>query len=39
MVILMRRGDAAFGERRYQASLASLPANVVRADRSALLYP
>jgi hypothetical protein len=39
MVILMRRGEAAYGERRYETALSSLPSNVVRADRSALLYP
>src|SRR5262249_47350353 len=39
MVIHLRRGDAAYGDKRYQAALSSLPATVVRADRSALLYP
>ena len=39
MAIHLRRAIAVYGDQKYRDALKELPANVVRADRSALLYP
>jgi hypothetical protein len=39
LIIHLRRANTAFGDGRYLAILRQLPDSVVRADRSALLYP
>ena len=38
-IIHLRRANYAYGDRRYASALQRLPANLIRADRSALLYP
>ena len=39
LLVDLRRGQAAFGEPRYAEVIRALPAELVRSDRSALLYP